>query len=115
MLEHEFGVEAPLTKTRGKVHNYLGMTLDFSDHGKVKIGMSNYITKMLDDLPPNMDGESATPAANHLFEVNPDTDNMLLDHDNAEFFHTNMAKLLFLCKRVRPDIQTAVSLLTTKS
>ena len=28
-------------------------------------------------------------------------------------FHHNVAKLLFLCKRARPDIQTAVTFLTT--
>ena len=29
------------------------------------------------------------------------------------FFHHNVAKLLFLCKRTRPDIQTAVAFLST--
>lgn len=114
MLKHEFGVEAPLTKTRGKIHDYLGMTLDFSTCGKVKIGMSDYIDKMLDEFLPNMDGESATPAANHLFDVHPDTENMLLDRTDADFFHTNVAKLLFLCKQARPDIQTAVLFLCTR-
>jgi hypothetical protein len=35
LLEQEFGKEAPLTKTRGHVHDYLGMTIDFSCAGKV--------------------------------------------------------------------------------
>ena len=30
LLESEFGKEAPLTKSRGKVHEYLGMTIDFT-------------------------------------------------------------------------------------
>ena len=30
------------------------------------------------------------------------------------FFHHNVAKLLFLCKRARPDIQTAVAFLSTR-
>ena len=29
--------------TRGKIHNYLGMTLDFSKKGKVKIRMDDYV------------------------------------------------------------------------
>eukprot|EP00978_Attheya_sp_CCMP212_P046091 scaffold373512_cov98-Attheya_sp.AAC.1 len=33
-LEVEFGNEAPLTIRRGKVHDYLGMTIDFSTPGK---------------------------------------------------------------------------------
>jgi hypothetical protein len=68
LLEGEFGKEAPLTKTRGKVHEYLGMTIDFSTPGKVKFSMIDYIQNMLNELPEDMDGESATPAANHLFE-----------------------------------------------
>jgi hypothetical protein len=28
-LEKVFGIEGPLTKTRGSLHDYLGMTLDF--------------------------------------------------------------------------------------
>jgi hypothetical protein len=34
-LSEEFGKEAPLTITRGKVHEYLGMQLDFTTPGKV--------------------------------------------------------------------------------
>ena len=36
-------------------------------------------------------------------------------HDGRGFFYeTFTAKLLFLCKRARPDIQTAVAFLTTR-
>jgi hypothetical protein len=47
-LEKVFGVEGPLTKTRGSLYDYLGMTLDFSSEGKVKITMVDYIQNMLD-------------------------------------------------------------------
>jgi hypothetical protein len=39
---------------------------------------------------------------------------MLLDAETAEMFHHNVAKLLFLCKRARPDIQTPISFLCTR-
>jgi hypothetical protein len=90
------------------------MTLDFSLEGKVRITMVDYIQNMLNDLPSDMDGEAATPAANHLFDVNAATADMLLDREAAELYHHNVAKLLFLCKRARPDIQTAVSFLCTR-
>jgi hypothetical protein len=38
LLQSEFGKEAPLTITRGKVHKYLGMTIDYSIPGKVNAG-----------------------------------------------------------------------------
>ena len=36
------GKEVPLTVTRGKIHDYLGMILDFSEEGKVKVDMRKY-------------------------------------------------------------------------
>jgi hypothetical protein len=73
--------------------------------------MTDYIQGMLGELPSDMNGESATPAANHLFDVNPKTADMLLNSATADFFHH---KLLFLCKRARPDVQSAVSFLCTR-
>jgi hypothetical protein len=61
LLKAKFGKEAPLTIMRGKVHNYLGMTLDYSIDGKVQIKMIDNINNMVKDLPADMDGESATP------------------------------------------------------
>ena len=112
-LSEEFGKEAPLTITRGKKHDYLGMVLDYSVPGKVKIIMSDYIKGILDEVPSDMNGEAPTPAANHLFDVNNENP-ALLDREKAELFHHIVAQLLFLCKRSRPDIQTAVSFLCTR-
>ena len=111
LLRDEFGQEGPLTVTRGKIHDYLGMTLDFSIPQKVQIHMYEFIEKMLADLPPDMDGMARTPAADHLFAVNPTP--KPLPEETAILFHHNVAKLLFLCKRARPDLQTAVAFLCT--
>ena len=113
VIEEEFGREAPLTIHRGKVHEYLGMTLDFSKPECVEVSMIKYINEMLDELPSDMNGEAATPAANHLFNIN-DVNPTFLDEPTSDFFHHNVAKLLFLCKRARPDIQTAVAFLCTR-
>jgi hypothetical protein len=112
MINTKFGKEAPITITRGLIHDYLGMTLDYSEKGKVKIKMIDYVKKMLVDLPSEMDGVAPTPAANHLFTV--DEDQEKVDENKAQFFHTYVAKALFLCKRSRPDIQTAVAFLCTR-
>jgi Reverse transcriptase (RNA-dependent DNA polymerase) len=113
LLSEEFGKEAPLTVTRGKVHDYLGMRIDYSTPGKVKITMIDYIDGMLDELPSWMDGEAATPAGNHLFVVN-ENNPQKLEREESEIFHHNTAKLLYLCKRARPDLQTAVAFFTTR-
>ena len=77
-LETEFAKEAPLTVTQGKIHEFLGKTLDFNIKGKVQIKMIDYIESMLKDLPPDMDREAATPVSNHLLNTE---DLKVLDKD----------------------------------
>jgi hypothetical protein len=113
MLSQKFGsADAPLTINRGKVHQYLGMTIDYSQNEKVKFSMIEYIQGMLDEIPADMIGESLTPASKYLFDVNPECER--LDPDGSDLFHHYTAKLLFLCKRARPDIQTAIAFLCTR-
>ena len=108
LLEFEFGKEAPLTKSRGKVHQFLGMIIDYSiPAGKVMFTMIDYIKSMLSDLPKDMDGTVPTPAASYLFEV--DESATKLDEDISIMYHHNTARLLFLCKRARPNMQTTVA------
>jgi hypothetical protein len=52
-----------------------------------------------------------TPAAHSLFNLGT---GMKLDTKRSEIFHTFVAKGLFLCKRARPDIQQAISVLCTR-
>ena len=63
LLEKEFRKEAPLTKNRGKVHKYLGITIDFLTPGKVIFSMLVYVQHILDALHVDMSDESATPAS----------------------------------------------------
>ena len=113
LLDKEYGKEAPLVVTWGKVHEYLRMTVDFSEEGKVKFYMQDYIKALLAEAPEEiMKGSAAMPAANHLFQINPVA--IKLDMKQAETFHHLMAKLLYLCKCTRPNLQTAVAFLTTR-
>jgi hypothetical protein len=74
--------------------------------------MKDYINKMFEELPPDMDGRATTPAANYLFAVDPTS--KPLCEEIADMFYHYTAKLLFLSKRARPDIQTAVAFLTMR-
>lgn len=47
-----------------------------------------------------------------IFEVNEKP--IMLGEEKAIMFHHNVAKLLYLYKRARPDIQTAVAFLCTR-
>ena len=56
-------------------------------------------------------GTVLTPATGNLFITRESTP---LNEDMKSKFHTMVAKLLYLSKRVRPDILLAVSFLTTR-
>jgi len=113
ILDAEFGKEAPLTKSRGKVHEYLGMTLDFSNPGQVIVDMIEYIKTVLAGMPADMVGSAPTPAASHLFQVN---DNPVpLPKAKGDVFHRIVMQLLYLCQRARPELRTAISFLCRRT
>ena len=64
------------------------MTLDFTKQGKVMVLMIDYIDNMLASLDSDIDGVKSTPAASHLFNVNP---SMKVRHRST----VNVAKTLF--------------------
>jgi hypothetical protein len=79
------------------------MTLDFSVPGQVAVTMIDYIKMICMDLPKDMIGKAATPAANHLFRVD-DEDAAPLDKDRTDLFIHLTMQLLFLSQRACPDI-----------
>ena len=104
-----------LVATRGKIHDFLGITIDYTQEGKVSMSMKKYIQEIIDEAPDDFSGTAPTPAANHLFEIETRTENMkLLSAEQKQTFHHITAQLLFLSKRTRPDIQTAIAFLTTR-
>jgi len=111
-LNDKFGQESPLTTCRGKVLEYLGMKIDHRQKGKVKFSMYEYIKKMLEELPTNMEGLATTPASSHLFNTNPGCKKLC--EEKGQLFHHLVAKLLYLSKRTRQDIQTAVAFQCTR-
>ena len=95
----------------GRQHEYLGMQLDYSHHGEVRITMVDYTKLILQDVPDNMKrGTAVTPAGNHLFRVNENDPEELGIEQKETFVHIIM-QLLYLSQRVRPNIHTAVSFL----
>ena len=96
------------------MHDYLGMDLDYSEKGKVKISIVTFLKICFSDFPEVVIGGSPTPATERLFEVRPDDERKLLEEERAIAFHHSVAHLLFIAIRCRHDIQTAVAFLTTR-
>ena len=109
-MEKLYGEKFPVT--RGKKHTYLGMDLDFSTKGVVTVSIEGYVKEIMEKFPEPITKTSNTCAANHLMMVN--INGKKLDKRRAEFFHRYVAKLLFLRKRGRPEIQITIAFLTTR-
>lgn len=111
-IKEEHGKTDEMTARRVKIHDYLGMTLDFSLLGKFIIDKKNYINKIIKDLPDELGGSKTTHVSYHLFKTRHGA-TKLSKHDSEQFQHVT-AQLLFLCKIGQPDIHTAVSFLCTR-
>ena len=107
-LKKEYG---ELTIESGNQLTYLGMVLDISD-GEIKMRMDGYVYSVLESFPEyRAIRRSTTPAAMNLFK--PGNGELLCDEDKKRF-HTTTARLLYLSKRTRPDIQLPVLYLCTR-
>ena len=112
-IEAHFGKEARPTVTRGPVHEYLGMMIDFSRPGIVQFHMKAFIDDLIVETAPEcLKGMAASQGGQHLFTVNEDCPK--LSENQAELFHRLTTKQLYLSKRTRLDIQTAIAFLTTR-
>ena len=97
-IRDTFGAIGEVKVTRGKVHDYLGMILDYRVKGQVTIDMTRYVESMVDSFPQEeLQGKVSTPWNENLFKVN-DMSNKL-SMERAELFHTTTAQGLFLCKQ----------------
>ncbi len=104
-----------MTVHRGKVHEYLGMVLDYTTPGQVAINMFDFLDELVvtfEKAEPNGAGIKATAAPSNLFKVNEDC--IKLRPLKAVQFHNLVAKTLYATKRARPDTCTSVSFLTTR-
>ncbi|KAL7577140.1 hypothetical protein ACA910_019742 [Epithemia clementina (nom. ined.)] len=112
-LEHKYGDPkvGKVKAERGKRHDYLAMTLDYSTPGEAKIDMTEYVKNMVDDFPEKLEGQANTPWNKSLFKVKK---SKVLDKTRAEQFHTFIAKGLFVTNRARPDILPAIAHLCTR-
>jgi hypothetical protein len=104
-----------MTVSRGKIHKYLGMTLDNSVRGQVKITILDYVDEILTDFDkaePKGGGTNTSAAPDSLFKVDENCEK--LKQDKAVEFHSLVANTLYSTKQARPDTCTAIAFLTTR-
>ena len=108
---------------RGRVHVYVGMTLDFTVDRVVKVTMISYVDEIIKTwdkaCEESQDGfqqvkrqRISTAAPEDLFKV--DEDASKLSPAMAKDFHSIVAMTLYVTKQARPDTSLAVAFLTTR-
>ena len=88
-----------MTVHRGKVHDYLGMDLDFSTADTLKTDIIKKIKKIHKDFPEEIKLAAATPAAEHLFNVQENNQDKILPEEQTPAFHHTTVQLLLVCTR----------------
>ena len=110
LLKQHFG---DLSVTRGKKHNFLGMDMLFQNDGTVRIEMKEQLQGVINLVDPkSLNDKVSSPATKKLFDVDDEAEQ--LDKVDSDRFHSIVAKLLYISKRSRPDLDTAVAFLTTR-
>ena len=114
---------------RGKTHVYVGMTLDYTYRGQVRISMIKHVDDIIETFGrakseynagliktkskrKSRSSSQVTAAPKNLFDVNEECE--LLQDSDREAFHKVVAKSLYVAKRARPDISTAILFLTKR-
>ncbi len=107
---------------QGKVHTYLGMSIDFSKKCLVSILMEGYLSEVIaawDKAEPlgkgfllvkNRNTNKTSAAPDDLFKV--DKDATKLGTNIKKIFHNIVAKMLYATKQARPDTLVAIAFLT---
>jgi hypothetical protein len=108
-IEARFG---KMTVTRGKEHVFLGMDIKFHANGTVSVKMKEYIKEAIADFGDDITRTAATPAKKNLFDIDETADP--LSRKDGEIFHSVVAKLLYVSKRSRLDIQLPIAFLCTR-
>jgi hypothetical protein len=99
-----------LVISRGNEHTLLGMHITMNRKKKqVEIEMQDQLQEAIDLFGEEVDEKATSPATKNLFTVNDKCEQ--LDEAKSEIFHSVVAKLLFIMKRARPDLEPTISFL----
>ena len=111
VLKQISGHFGELKVSRGKKHDYLGMDIEVKDN-KVYIGMKGQIDEVLSWGAKQNGRLPATPSTTNLITIS--NKSTQLKKDDADLFHSIVQKLMHICKRARPDLEPALSYLSTR-
>ena len=109
LLDHLRAAYKEVKCKQGETLDYIGTTFDFRRRGAVSVTMKECVDELLKGC--GVVSNRVTPATENLFEVRK---MVKATEEERGWFHSNVAKMLYLAKRVRPECLVAVSFLSTR-
>jgi len=98
-----------VTVHKGVQQTYLGMLITMEEDGVVSVSMEGYINNVIDEYNVSIDLGVKDPQQDNIFVI--DENSPLLDEVRRRKYHKVVYMLVYVGKRVRFDIQMAVSFL----
>ena len=104
-----------MSVSRGKLHEYLGLTLDYTVCGQVRIMMLSYIEGIIttfDKADPKGKGTKSSAAHNNIFVVNEYCKK--LNQEKVVEFYNLVVNNFYTKYKARPDTCAAIVFLITR-
>ena len=98
--------------TRGEAHDFLGINIKMRTDGLIAIEQHKQIEEALERFGTTYSHKVTSPCARHCCKVNEKAEK--LNEEQADLFHSIVAKLLHVTKRSRPDIEPTIAFLMTR-
>ena len=108
-LQEKFG---DLKVQTGPKYSFLGIDYEVKKDGTVEMTAEDQIKEAIAFFPEEINRHVRSPAGHGLFEINENDE--LLSTDKSDIYHSLVMKLMWIEKRIRPDIETTVSFLSTR-
>ena len=69
-MNRNYGKHSEVKSNRGKLHDYLGTTFDFTEKAKVGINMDHYVKSVINEFTMKISNTNTvlTPPGNNIFE-----------------------------------------------
>ena len=102
-----------ITVKHSDLHEYVRTDFSYLRNEKaVQFNMTTHVKEALSSFPEEITKTDNTPAVRNLSKVNEECEN--LGEKASTKFHSEIAKLSFVGKRVRPDIIVVIAFLSTR-
>jgi len=108
-LKVEFG---DLQITRGKKHTFLGINFEIMDNSTIELKMIDQLDDTINCFGEVTKSNAAPPSKPYLFSAREDAE--VLSPEKADVFHSVVAKLSYIMKRTRPDLESTIAFLSTR-